>query len=92
MISPVLTGHLADITGTFRWSFGQGVSATLIVALCIGLIRGREVQGTKEIETILLFVVGCKKFEERPSRTRGAAFGLQVGGKNKIFCLKRSAP
>ena len=92
MISPVLTGYLGNTTGTFRWSFGLGASMALIAAPCIGLIRGREVQGTKEIETILLFVVGCKKFEERPSRTRGAAFCLQVGGKNKIFCLKRSAP
>jgi len=45
MISPVLTGHLADITGTFRWSFGLGAIAALIAALCIGLIRGREVSG-----------------------------------------------
>jgi hypothetical protein len=37
-------------------------------------------------------MIGYQKFEERPSRTRGAAFGLKVGGKNKIFCLKRSAP
>ena len=24
MVSPVLSGYLADITGTFRWSFGVG--------------------------------------------------------------------
>jgi sugar phosphate permease len=42
MISPVLTGHLADITGTFRWSFGLGASTALIAAFCMGLIRGRE--------------------------------------------------
>ena len=47
MISPVLTGHLADITGTFRWSFGLGASTALIAALCIGLIRGREVLGNE---------------------------------------------
>jgi MFS family permease len=43
MTSPALTGHLADITGTFRWSFGLGASIALIAALCIGLIRGREI-------------------------------------------------
>lgn len=45
MISPLLTGYLADITGTFRWSFGLGASTALIAALCIGFIRGREVSG-----------------------------------------------
>jgi len=48
MISPVLTGHLADITGTFRWSFGLGASTALVATLCIGLVRGREVSGNEE--------------------------------------------
>jgi MFS family permease len=47
MIIPVLTGHLADITETFRWSFGLGASTALIAALCIGLMRGREVSGNE---------------------------------------------
>jgi MFS family permease len=47
MISPVLMGHLADITGTFRWSFDLGPSAALIAALCVGFIGGREVLGTE---------------------------------------------
>jgi MFS family permease len=45
MISPVLTGHLADITGTFRWPFSLGAFTALIAALCMGSIRGREVLG-----------------------------------------------
>jgi len=43
MSSPPLTGYLADITGTFRWSFGLGASMALIAAICIRLISGREV-------------------------------------------------
>ena len=45
MISPVLTGHLADLTGTFQWSFGLGASAALIAALFIGFIREGEPSG-----------------------------------------------
>jgi MFS family permease len=48
MSSPPLTGYLADITGTFRWSFGLGASMALIAALCIRLISGREVSGKEE--------------------------------------------
>jgi sugar phosphate permease len=43
MTTPVVTGYLADVTGTFRWSFGLGASAALMAALCIGLIPGREI-------------------------------------------------
>jgi hypothetical protein len=39
MVSPVLTGYLADITGTFRWSFGLGGFTILISALMIGFLR-----------------------------------------------------
>jgi hypothetical protein len=39
MVSPVLTGHLADVTGTFRWSFGLGAFTAAIAALLIGLLR-----------------------------------------------------
>jgi MFS family permease len=39
MVSPVLTGYLADVTGTFRWSFGLGTFAAAIAALLIGFLR-----------------------------------------------------
>jgi len=39
MISPVLTGYLADITRTFRWSFGLGAFAALIAALLVAFLR-----------------------------------------------------
>ncbi len=39
MISPVLTGHLADVTGTFRWSFGLGAFSSSMAALLIGFLR-----------------------------------------------------
>jgi len=45
MVGPIVAGHLADITGTFRWSFGLGACTALIAALCIGFIREREVSG-----------------------------------------------
>ena len=44
-VAPFVGGYLADLTGTFRWSFGLGASTALIAALCIGFIRGREVSG-----------------------------------------------
>ncbi len=39
MVSPVLTGYLADVTGTFRWSFGLGAFTAFIAALLIGFLR-----------------------------------------------------
>lgn len=39
MISPVLTGYLADITGTFRWSFSLGACAALLAGLLITFLR-----------------------------------------------------
>lgn len=39
MISPILTGHLADITRTFRWSFGLGALAALVAGLLIAFLR-----------------------------------------------------
>jgi MFS family permease len=48
MISPVLTGHLADLTGTFQWSFGLGAFAALMAALFTGWIRKQEAQGKEE--------------------------------------------
>jgi MFS family permease len=39
MVSPVLTGYLADVTGTFRWSFGLGAFTAFIAAVLIGFLR-----------------------------------------------------
>jgi OFA family oxalate/formate antiporter-like MFS transporter len=39
MITPVVTGHLADITGTFRWSFGLGALTALTAAMVIAFLR-----------------------------------------------------
>lgn len=39
MVSPVLTGYLADVTGTFRWSFGLGAFTSAIATLLIGFLR-----------------------------------------------------
>ena len=39
MVTPVLTGYLADTTGTFRWSFGLGAITAFIAALVIGFLR-----------------------------------------------------
>jgi sugar phosphate permease len=39
MTTPVVTGHLADITGTFRWSFGLGALTALTAAMVIAFLR-----------------------------------------------------
>jgi MFS family permease len=39
MVAPILTGHLADITGTFKWPFGLGAFASLVAGFLIGLLR-----------------------------------------------------
>ncbi len=39
MASPIVTGHLADVTGTFRWSFGLGACVSLFSALLIGFLK-----------------------------------------------------
>lgn len=45
MISPVLTGYLADITGTFRWSFSLGAFAAFLAGLLIAFLRkSRELE------------------------------------------------
>ena len=38
MTTPVVTGYLADLTGTFRWSFGLGALAALVAAVVIGFL------------------------------------------------------
>ena len=45
MISPVLTGHLADLTGTFQWSFGLGAFAALMATLLTGWMGKPETPG-----------------------------------------------
>jgi OFA family oxalate/formate antiporter-like MFS transporter len=39
MIGSVVAGRLADVTGTFRWSFGLGAFTAFIAALLIGFLR-----------------------------------------------------
>ena len=39
MSTPILTGYLADTTGTFRWSFGLGAFAALVAGFVIAFIR-----------------------------------------------------
>jgi len=39
MLSPVLTGYLADLTGTFRWSFGLSGLSALLSAFTISFLR-----------------------------------------------------
>lgn len=38
MVSPVLTGYLADVTGTFRWPFALGAVVSLGAALLTGYL------------------------------------------------------
>lgn len=42
MISPVLTGYLADLTRTFKWSFSLGAFATLIGFLLTMFLQNPE--------------------------------------------------
>ncbi|OGP79568.1 MAG: hypothetical protein A2V86_02840 [Deltaproteobacteria bacterium RBG_16_49_23] len=39
MAGPLLAGHLADVTGTFRWPFGVGAAASLAAASLIGFLK-----------------------------------------------------
>jgi sugar phosphate permease len=39
MVSPVLTGYLADVTGTFKWSFGLGAFISFMGAFLIGVLK-----------------------------------------------------
>jgi sugar phosphate permease len=47
MSTPILTGYLADVTGTFRWSFGLGGLAALIAAVVIGFLKKPKEFGHK---------------------------------------------
>jgi MFS family permease len=48
MISPVLTGYLADVTGTFKWSFALGGFVTFVAAFLIGILRKPRQFGKEE--------------------------------------------
>jgi sugar phosphate permease len=48
MISPVLTGYLADVTGTFKWSFALGGFIALVAAFLIGILRKPREFGKEE--------------------------------------------
>ena len=39
MVGPIIGGHLIDLLGTFRWSFGIGALAALLAGLLIGFLR-----------------------------------------------------
>jgi len=39
MISPVLTGYLADVTGTFKWSFALGGFISFMAVFLIGILK-----------------------------------------------------
>jgi sugar phosphate permease len=39
MTTPILTGYLADITGTFQWSFSLGTFAALLAGFLISFIK-----------------------------------------------------
>jgi sugar phosphate permease len=42
MVGPILGGHLIDLMGGFRWSFGVGALAALLASLIIGFLRKPE--------------------------------------------------
>jgi len=48
MATPVVTGHLADLTGSFRWPFGLGAFAALAAAILIGFLRSTQGPVTQE--------------------------------------------
>ncbi len=39
MVGPIIGGHLTDLMGTFRWSFGIGAIAALSAGILIGFLR-----------------------------------------------------
>ena len=39
MVGPIIGGHLTDLMGTFRWSFGIGAIAALSASILIGFLR-----------------------------------------------------
>jgi len=39
MVGPIIGGHLTDLMGTFRWSFGLGAFASLFAGFLIGFLK-----------------------------------------------------
>lgn len=39
MTTPIVTGYLADVTGTFRWSFGLGAFAALLACFLTAFLK-----------------------------------------------------
>lgn len=49
MTSPVVTGHLADITGTFQWPFGVAACGSLFSSFLIGFLKKpKEFEGGED--------------------------------------------
>ncbi len=48
LISPLLTGYLADVTGTFKWSFALAGSISLMAAFLLGILKKPREFGTQE--------------------------------------------
>jgi len=48
MVGPIIGGHLTDLMGTFRWSFGIGALAALLASLIIGFLRRSRELGKEE--------------------------------------------
>jgi MFS family permease len=58
MVGPIAGGYLADLIGSFRWSFGIGALAALLASLIIGFLRkSRGFVKKGKIERILSFMV-----------------------------------
>jgi len=47
MVGPMIGGHLTDLTGTFKWSFGLGALASLFAGFLIGFLK-RPIEFVKE--------------------------------------------
>ncbi len=39
VVGPIVDGHLTDLIGSFRWSFGMVALTALLAMLIIGLLR-----------------------------------------------------
>jgi sugar phosphate permease len=39
MVGPMMGGHLTDLTGTFKWSFGLGALASVFAGFLIGFLK-----------------------------------------------------
>src|SRR4030042_5322993 len=47
MVGPIVGGHLTDLIGTFRWSFGIGALGALLASLIIGFLKRPREFGKK---------------------------------------------